>query len=134
MPKRAMICHKMPSYMKHLSKIELGLFSFSLCLTWTLFHDTLCKISYKSVNKTYSDRGCGLLLADDPDLLRPRNRPTIWSQFKPIDITMYDLMYDDWLWRKGQIKKGIKSNISWITICERLTSSLIIQGVQFRIY
>ena len=48
-----------------------------------------------------------MLVKEDPRDLMPRYRPSIWSQYRPVDITMYDLMFDDdwrkWeFWRKGQ--------------------------------
>jgi len=46
------------------------------------------------------DRGDGLRVLDDPEMLRPNYRPPIWSRYKPKDITMYDLMYED-DWRKS---------------------------------
>ena len=47
----------------------------------------------------------GLAVLENP--YRPRPRPSIWSLYRPVDITLYDLMYeDDWRkwesWHRGQ--------------------------------
>ena len=34
----------------------------------------------------------GLLVRDEP---KPRPRPSIWSLYRPLDITLYDLLYED---------------------------------------
>ena len=52
-------------------------------------------------SKIKTARGDGLMVKDDPESLRPKFRPSIWSLYRPIDITMYDLMYED-DWRQGQ--------------------------------
>jgi len=56
---------------------------------------------------TRIDRGSGLLVRENPEDLRPKYRPSIWSQYRPVDITMTDLVFDDdwrkWeFWHKGQ--------------------------------
>ena len=70
-----------------------------------LLQTTLVWRSSNFVNPLFkmaaADRGDGLRVLDDPESLRPRYRPSIWSLYKPKDITLYDLMYED-DWRKGQ--------------------------------
>jgi len=44
------------------------------------------------------DRGPdGLAVLESP--YRPKPRPSIWSLYRPVDITMYDLLYED-EWRQ----------------------------------
>jgi len=43
------------------------------------------------------DGGTGLRITEDPNDLLPKYKPSIWSLYRPNDICMYDLCYeDDW--------------------------------------
>jgi len=48
------------------------------------------------------DRGPGLLVRENPEDLRPKYKPSIWSQYRPLDITMTDLMFPEEDWRKWE--------------------------------
>jgi len=81
-----------------LGKMHLDLYTSNSALT----HKAKFWCNYVGALK---DRGPdGLLVLEDP--IRPRPRPSIWSLYRPVDITMYDLMYED-DWRKwGNWHKG----------------------------
>ena len=53
--------------------------------------------------RTYGPEG--LLVRDEP---RPRPRPSIWSLYHPLDITLYDLLYEDEIYthRSDQINEA----------------------------
>merc|ERR1712141_585346 len=82
-----------------LGKMHLDLYTSNSALT----HKAKFWCNYVGALK---DRGAGLLVKEDPRDLMPRYRPSIWSQYRPVDITLYDLMFDD-DWRKWEfLRKG----------------------------
>merc|ERR1711935_915544 len=82
-----------------LGKMHLDLYTSNSALT----HKAKFWCNYVGALK---DRGSGLLVKENPEDLRPKYRPSIWSQYRPVDITMTDLVFDDdwrkWdFWHKG---------------------------------
>ena len=53
----------------------------------------------------------GMFVSKDESLMAPwsppqvDNRPSVWSQFRPVDVTLYDLLYEPMF--KGQINQSV---------------------------